>query len=152
MTGPSFTFRLERVRALRERTEDMAKEELAASMHQRVQGQSLLAAAEARLEDARSTRRFSTSVPASGTELLAAQAYLERIERLRQAAELDLDRHDAEVDARRVALEQAARERQVLERLKSRRRAEHDAEAARLEGATLDELALSVHRRAEAAR
>ena len=148
MTGPSFTFRLERVRALRERAEDHAKEELAASLTQRLREEGMLRAAETELEAARMQRRGSACAgAASGEELLAAQAYLERTARRREAAALDLDRQEAEVDARRVALTAAARERAVLEKLKERRRSEHAAWAARREGAALDELALAMHRR-----
>ena len=148
MTGPSFTFRLERVRALRERAEDLAKEELASSLHMRLRGESMLRSAQAELEHARATRRFSTvRGAASGADLAAAQAYVEHAERRKESAALDLDRRDAEVDARRTALKQASREHKVLEKLKERRRAEHDAKAARAESALLDELALSVHRR-----
>ena len=148
MTGPSFTFRLERVRALRERAEDLAKEELAASMSLRMRGETMLRSAQAELEQARATRRFSTEEgPASGADLAAAQAYVEHAERRKESAALDLDRQEAEVDARRDALEQAAREHKVLEKLKERRRAEHAVKAARAESTLLDELALSVHRR-----
>ncbi len=148
MTGPSFTFRLERVRALRERVEDLAKEELATSLSTRLRGETMLRSAQAELEQARATRRFSTERGAvSGTDLAAAQAYVEKAERRRESAALDLDRQDAEVDSRRSALDQAARERQVLEKLKERRRSEHAVKAARAESAMLDELALSMHRR-----
>lgn len=147
MTGPSFTFRLERVRVLRERAEDHAKEELASSLAVRLRGQGMLRAASDELEAARAHRRGATECgAASGEELLATQAYLEKTALRREAVALDLDRRDAEVDARRAALEHAARERQVLERLKERRRTEHAAHVARLEGAALDELALTMHR------
>ena len=41
----TFTFGLERVRELREHTEAQAKEDLAASLHQRMKGAAMLAAA-----------------------------------------------------------------------------------------------------------
>ena len=147
MRGPSFTFRLERVRALRERSEDLAKEQLAASMSLRLRGEHVLRAAEDSVEGARGHRRGSATDFASGADLLAAQAYLEKTERLREAAALDLDRKEAEVEARRDALQRAARDRQVLERLKDRRRAEHAREAGRIEAAAVDEMALTAHRR-----
>jgi flagellar FliJ protein len=87
----------------------------------------------------------------SGQDLLAAQAYVERTARARQAAELELDRREAEVDARRTALVAAARDRQVLERLKERRKADHRRESDRVEGVLLDEMAIVSHRRTEAA-
>ena len=143
-----FTFKLERVRALRERKEELAKEELAASLALRLRGEAMLQAAAENVEQARGLQRSAAGVAMTAQELQAAQAYLERAERERQSAELDLDRRDAEVDARRTALQSAAREREVLERLKERRRTEHLREANRREGALLDEMAITMHRRA----
>jgi flagellar protein FliJ len=141
-----FTFPLERVRALRERTEDQAKEELAASLAHRMRGEAMLRAAGEAVSGARELHRGAMS-QASGTDLLLAQAYVERTARAREAASLELDRRDSEVEARRNALQHAARDRQVLERLKDRRRAEHKQEMARREGIALDEIALDMHRR-----
>ena len=152
MNRPSFTFRLERVRALRERMEDQAREEFAASLSTRTRGEAMLRAACESLDLAREARRAAAARALSGTDLVATQAYLEHTERRREAAELDLDRQDAELDARREALVAASQERQVLERLKERRRVDHLAKAARAEGALLDEIGLAAHRRAEAAR
>ena len=152
MSPPAFTFRLERVRALRERTEDLAREDLAASLSLRLQGEGMLRLAESRLDDARELQRGQAVAPLTGEDLRAAQAYLEQTERMREAAAHDLDRRDAEVEARRGALEIAARERQVLERLKERRLAEHRQEAARVESGLLDEMATARFRRPEAGR
>jgi flagellar FliJ protein len=152
VTAKRFNFRLERVRALRERSEDRAKEELADSLRDQARGEALLRAAAAQVDGAReATRGTATAGPVSGVDLLAAQAYLERTERERVAAELDLSRREAEVAARRAALQTASRERRVLERLKDRRRAEHERELARVEGQMTDELALAMHRRAKVA-
>jgi flagellar FliJ protein len=142
-----FKFSLERVRALRERSEDLAREDLAASLNHRVKGEAMLRAAFETVERARSEQREAGGVALSGGDLLAMQMYLERTEREREAASLDLDRREAEVDARRRALTNAARDRQVLERLKERRRADHTLKMARIEGAALDEMALTMHRR-----
>lgn len=151
MTRRPFNFRLERVRALRESFEDQAREELAASLSIRLKGEAMLRAATDSVAGAQAERRQTAAIEASGVELLAAQAYLERTSRARQAAELELDRREAEVDARRTALVAAARQRQVLERLKDRRMADHRRESQRIEGALLDEMAITSHRRAEAA-
>ena len=152
MSPPAFSFRLERVRALRERTEDLAREELAASLSLRRQGEGMLRLAESRLADAHDLQRGQAVAPLTGEDLRAAQAYLEQTERMRHAAALDLDRREADVEARRGALETAARERQVLERLKERRLAEHKQEAARIESGLLDEMATARFRRPEGAR
>jgi flagellar FliJ protein len=147
-----FQFRLERVRALRERAEDQAREELASSISTRLKGEAMLRAASESFGEAQAARRESASADVSGQDLVALQAYLERADRAREAAALELDRQDAEVVARRTALQAAARDRQVLERLKDRKREEYVREAARVEGAQLDEMALTLHRRAEEAR
>src|SRR4051812_19314349 len=86
-----FNFRLERVRALREREEDLAKERLAASMDEQRRGEDLLRAAHSAMDGARTAQRHAAADAISGLDLLAAQAYLERTERRREAAALDLD-------------------------------------------------------------
>jgi flagellar FliJ protein len=151
VTRQPFKFRLERVRALRESVEDQAKEELAASLSVRMKGEAMLEAASESFAHAKATRRGATEIAASGDQLVAAQAYLERTEQERLAAELELGRREAEVDQRRIALQSAARERQVLERLKERRKADHIRELDRREGVLLDEMAIVGHRRRERA-
>jgi flagellar protein FliJ len=145
-----FRFPLERLRALRERSEDLAKQELAGALARRTSCAERLRAAGEELAGAFRAQRDVAVAPASAQQLLAQQAYLERVEQAREASELDLGRHDAEVDARRDALREAARDRQTLERLKERRRADHALAAARAEGAALDEIALAQHRRSGA--
>ena len=149
---PSFTFRLERVRDLRERAEEHAREQLARELALRMRGEALLREAASTVDTARDTgsgifQRFG----ASGADMLAAQAYMERAERDRREAALDLDRQDAEVEARRRALTAASRERQAIGKLEERQRAEHAREMARREQIDLDEVALGVHRRGRVA-
>jgi flagellar FliJ protein len=114
-------------------------------------GEAMLRAAADEVSDAQDARRRGANAALSGAELLALQAYLERTERQRESAALELDRRDAEVDARRAALTVRSQERQVLERLKDRRRADHNREMERREGALLDEMAIVAHRRMGAA-
>ena len=153
MESRPFNFRLERVRSVRERAEEQAREDLAASLALRLRGEGMLKAADAELEAAREARRSTgTHAAVSGVDLIAAQAYMEHAERRRQARMLDLDRCDAEVETRRAALVEAARKREALERLKEKQRKEHAVEAERVAGAALDEMSLNMHRRrAEAA-
>jgi flagellar FliJ protein len=146
VSSPHFSFRLERVRVLRERAEDQAKEEYAASLAHRLEGEALLRAAAETRDRARSDAR-TVATGASGMDLLASQAWLDRLELARQAAELELDRRDTEVEARHVALVNAARDRHALERLSQKRRAEHALETNRREAYELDELAAAGHRR-----
>jgi flagellar FliJ protein len=150
VTRRPFNFRLERVRALRESFEDQAREDLAASLSTRMRGEAMLRAASESFTHAQVKRRESAALELTGQDLVAAQAYIERTSRERHAAELELGRREAEVDARRTALLAAARERQVLERLKERRLADHRRESERVEGVLLDEMAITSHRRAEA--
>lgn len=144
----SFRFPLERLRALRERGEDLAKQELAGALARRDSCADRLRLMGEQAAGAFAAQRAASADEAtSARDLVAHQAYLERMEQAREAGQLDLDRHDAEVGARRDALREAARERQALERLKERRRADHARAVARAEGALLDEIALTQHRR-----
>jgi flagellar FliJ protein len=137
---------------VRERIEDQRREEFAASLALRIKGEGMLRAAESDLESAKhNSRQTGVHAVVSGTDLIAAQAWVEAAERRRQARELDLDRHDAEVLARREALQSASQDRQALERLKEKRRKEHDIESQRMAAIALDEMALNMHRRAQAA-
>ncbi len=147
MTGPSFRFRLERVRALRERREDAAKEELAGAMLRHRRCEEEVQATAARIASARAAQVDATRLRSSAHDLLVRQAFLERAERAHQATRLDLQRHELELAQRRDALTQAARERQALERLKEHRRADHEREVARKEGLMLDEIAINGFRR-----
>ncbi len=147
MSGERFAFRLERVRGLRERAEDEAREAYARSLQHHARGAAQLADASARVGGARGAHRAALGRPVDAAVLLAHQAFLERTERAEQAAELEAHRRDAELGAAAGALRSAAQERQVLERLKERQLAAHRREAERREGAVLDELALAVHRR-----
>ena len=151
VTVPPFQFRLERVRSLRERAEEQAKEQLAAGLAHRLRGEALLHQATSVVREAHAQARDTVLSGASAADLQAAQAWMERAERERQAAALDLDRRDAEVSARRVVLARAAQDHQAIARLEDRRRAEHRSAAARREQADLDEIALAVHRRGAAA-
>ena len=151
MTGPSFRFRLERVRALRERTEDQAKQAFAGAMQDRVRSEREVSAAAERIAKAREAQLSLTSAPTSATELLARQAYLERSELAHRASQEDLGRRDQALEQRREQLTHAARDRQTLERLKDRRRDEHQQEQLRIEAVSLDEIALNGFRRRTAA-
>ena len=145
---PSFTFRLERVRTLRERAEERAREDLAHELRLRLRAEAILRETTHAVSAARATGLDTVRAErTSSSDLLAAQAYLERAERTRREAALDLDRQDAEVDARRALLAAAARDRQAIDKLKDRRRADHEREWARRSQNQLDELALAVHRR-----
>src|ERR1700754_1184692 len=124
MAGPSFRFRLERVRALRERAEDEAKEAFAGAMMERVRSEQEMEDAAQRVADAREAQLDATAAPVSATELMARQAYLERSERAHEASKEDLSRREQMAEQRREELTEAARERQALERLKENRRAE----------------------------
>ena len=144
MESPRFKFGLERVRELRAHDEDRAKEAFAASLADRTKGAAMLAEAAARLGDAQDAQRAGAP-SRSAQDLLAMQAYLERVERSREDAERELARREAALATRREALAEASRRRQALERLKERRKAEHTLAAGRAESAFLDEVALNQH-------
>ena len=144
---PSFVFRLERIRSLRERAEERAREDLAHELRLRLRGEAMLLEATQAASAATQTGRDAVLSRSTGMDLIAAQAYIERAERTAREAALDLDRQDAEVAARRAALQNAARDRQVMDKLEERQRADHNAEWARKAQGALDEVALTMHRR-----
>ena len=144
MTGPSFAFSLERVREVRVHEEDVAREAFAASLSVRARGVAMLADARERAAAARE-QAVANASPRSGAELIAAQAWLERVQRSEEQAALELDRRDADLAQRRAALTTAGQRRQALERLKERKREAHRLQANRREASRLDEIALTGH-------
>ncbi len=152
MTGPSFRFRLERVRALRERREDLARLALAEAIVQRTSSLDRLRTVEAHLEHARSQQRLVTdaSTAVSAAELQARQTFVEHVEAQRVAGARELALHDSQVAERDAELGEVAREREMLERLKERHRVEHRREHERHEGIALDEIAIDRFRRSAA--
>jgi flagellar FliJ protein len=151
-TGSSFRFRLERVRALRERREDLARQELAKALTRLTGSQRRLDAIDAHLEQVLAEQRRATSASATvdAAELRDRQAFVERIEAQRLSDERALHQHEADVAERGSELGEAAREHRMLERLKERQHAEHKREAGRLEGIALDEIATDRFRRSAA--
>jgi len=150
MSGVPFRFRLERVRALRERKEQLAKTELANAMRRLSESEDRLRAADERLAHAREQQRSATGAATSGAEMSARQAYLERAEALRRRGAQEMTHSESEVDDRHARLGHAAQERQMLERLKERRRGEHTRELARRDANALDEMAIERFRRSAA--
>ena len=147
METPSFTFRLERVRTLRERAEERAREELTSELRARDEVANRLDTAVAAVDSAREAGRSVVHGRVSASDLIGIQSFIERREQLRVEASLDLDRQEAEVAVRRENLAAAARDRQAIDKLKERRKAEHDAEWGLKIQNQLDELALAMHRR-----
>jgi flagellar export protein FliJ len=150
--GSPFRFRLERVRALRERQKEMARDQLAQAAQRLAGSQGRMRVLDARLERVRDEQRRigeeATEIAVS--ELQARQAYAEHIEARQHAGAGEVARCEADVAVRRDALGAAAREQQTLERLKERQSAEHSRELAKAEGASLDEVALDRFRRSAA--
>jgi flagellar export protein FliJ len=145
VNGPVFRFRLERVRAVRERAEDLAKQELAQALSRRSDTEVDLRAAEAQLERAHVEQRALTVEQRAlgADELLARQAFLERVEAQHGAHAVELSRREAEVSERDAELASAAGEHEMIERLRERQRGEHGRELANREQGALDELTAS---------
>jgi flagellar export protein FliJ len=142
MTGSAFRFRLERVRAIRERKERIAQQELAEAISRRSSTEAELRAADIRLEHAREQQRTAVGEPHAvrATDLLDQQSFLERVEVQRGMRAGDLAQREAEVADRDRKLTSAAKEHEMLNRLSDRRRDEHDREVARRELGVLDEI------------
>jgi flagellar export protein FliJ len=151
VSGPSFRFSLERVRALRERAEDAAREALAGAIQDHHRTQVAMEQAAQVVLEARDFQLQATGSPVGADELLARQAYLEQSERNHRASLDALSRSEAVVAQFRHKLTEAARSRQALEKLKEHRRVDFEREQARQESIVLDEVALNNYRRREAA-
>lgn len=145
VTGSAFRFRLERVRAVRERKEKLAQLELANALSRRTSSEAELRTADATLEHARQQQRTALAErdPVSATDLLGRQAFLERVEAQRRLRANDLQQRDAEVAERDAQLASAASDHEMLNRLRERHRGEHALDAARREQGDLDEIAAS---------
>jgi len=143
VNGPVFRFRLERVRAVRERTEQLAQQELARAISLRSSTEADLRATEAHLEQAHIEHRAHTTDAHTlgATELLGRQAFLERVEAQRGAHIQELQQRDAQVAEGDAKLATAAIEHEMLNRLRERHRGEHEREAASRERTALDEIA-----------
>lgn len=143
MPVSSFRFRLERVRALRERREKIAKQQLAQAISRRSNSEDELRVSDARLHQAREQQRSAAArvTTLTGSDLLANQAFVERIEAQRGERAVELKRREAEVLERDAKLATAASEHEMLKRLSERQRGEHDREVARRERNALDEIA-----------
>src|ERR1051325_3825765 len=78
---PSFVFRLERIRSLRERAEERAREDLAHELRLRLRGEAMLLEATEAASAATQSGRDAVMARSSGMDLIAAQAHIERAER-----------------------------------------------------------------------
>ena len=136
MNGPSYRFRLERVRALRERREEQVKQEFAVALQATQRCRDELERVAARIEAARGAQLI-----AAADDLGAHQSYLERLERAHEVALDELARHELELAERRTALTKASQDLEALERLKEKGLDDHNREAARVEQIMLDEIA-----------
>jgi flagellar export protein FliJ len=121
----------------------LAQQELADAISRRSSTQAELRTTDANLEHARAEQRTvaAQAMAVSATDLLARQAFLERIEAQRGLHTRELELREAEVSDRDAKLARAASEHEMLNRLRERHRGEHDREAARRERNVLDEIA-----------
>jgi flagellar FliJ protein len=136
MNGPSYRFRLERVRALRERREEQAKQEFAVALRLRQECQQEVERADDRIVQAQRAQ-----IRAAAEDLHAHQSYLERMENARKLALEELAHTESELEDRRIALTKASQDREALERLKEKGLADHLREIARIDQITTDEIA-----------
>jgi flagellar FliJ protein len=148
----SFRFRLERVRAVRERKEKLAQRELADAISRHSGSVAELRTADADVEHARAQQRSAAAETGavSAADLLARQAFLERTEAQRRVCANELQRRELEVAQRDAELATAASEHKMLERLSERRRDEHERDLARRELGAMDEIAASRFSRSQA--
>jgi flagellar export protein FliJ len=130
-----FNFTLEPVLALREEAERQAMEQLAVELVQQEALTDAARRASARLSDA-----HAGCADATGVDLVARQAFLERLELEVEASQDRVRAQEDRVAAQQLRVEASARDREALERLKTERRSEHGRAAARAEQADLLDL------------
>jgi len=133
-----FVFRLAKVRSLRERAEQSAKDELARTLGERSRLEQSAADAESLVSLAASSR--SDAIDPAAAEL--HEMYVDRRRREREAAHAAVARHEPYVQACTASLQAAALEAETLRRLEMRRRQAYLTEAARIAMAELDEFAV----------
>jgi flagellar FliJ protein len=152
VSASTFRFRLERVRAVRERKEKLAQRELADAISRHSSSVDELRSADAHLEHALEEQRTVAGEreAVSATDLVARQAFLERVEAQRRLRARELEQRELEVAERDAELATAASEHEMLNRLRDRHRGEHDREADRRERNVLDEIASTRFRRSTA--
>ena len=135
-----FRFRLDRVRDVRVREEDLAREALSGALRARDSSVDVVDGLTGRLRAVQVVPAADT--PTGGADLVARQRWVQSLEGQVAAARGELRRHDATVSTRRLELTDAGRRRQALDRLRERRAAEHHLAEGRREAAELDEMAL----------
>jgi flagellar export protein FliJ len=140
-----FRFRLETVRRLRDHAEQRARDELAREL-----------SVHASLEDEvqRSSGAVAKASAGAGTADLRSRAswqhFIERRERERSSAQTELQQQTERVLEQRGVLGQANREHQAITRLEAKHRARHQDDMRRRQDSELSDIALQIHRRAEA--
>ena len=138
-----FHFSLETVRSLREEAEQRAQQAFAQELAADAARRSEVAAADARLADARDLTRPVSGASVTADVLRARQAFVERCEREQAQAEASARAQEQAVERRRMLLEAASRDRKALERLKEHHRAAHVREELRRENAELADITLA---------
>jgi flagellar export protein FliJ len=141
-----FSFRLEAVRSLREHDEALALEALARELAIGASRDAALARVDDELSAA---RRHAIDGTTAAHDLQARQAFLERLERNRVAAELEVEEQAHRIADGRAKLEAAVAARSTLTRLERKQRLEHAKATAAEENERLGEMALVRHVRAQ---
>ncbi|MEA3066576.1 MAG: hypothetical protein QOJ27_3270 [Sphingomonadales bacterium] len=130
-----FTFTLEPVLALRAEAERQAMERLAVEL---VQQATLTADAER--ASVRLSNAHANPADATGVDLVARQAFLERLELEAASAQARAQAQEAQVATQQTHVEETARDREALDRLKTERRLEHGRAVTHAEQAELLDL------------
>lgn len=145
MRQKRFNFRLQPVLDMRDADEQRAKEQLAETLSVRRQGRAMLDSANELVQQAEDAARSAAARPTTVAELLAQQAWRERLERHRLAAGQQLEQAEKEVTLSRSALVTAHQRRAVLDRLKDIQHGAHRDQEQRADAAATDEIALQQH-------
>lgn len=151
MTAPRFKFTLQRILALRQRTEHEAALTLAAAMHAEDAARLSQTEAEARRAEGLNAMRPSAHGSAVTVgELRALAALVQGLEAQANTAGEVMKQASTRVSAQHLGFSDAVRERQTLDRLRSHKEDAWRIEASREDRFIMDEIARA-RRRADAA-
>lgn len=143
----AFSFRLQTKLDISIRQEDIARENLRASLNVRDEIAQQLEQLAYRREAVEDAIRKQNRTPAAFPVLVASREFLPVLTERQDRVALHLETAEGEVEAARGQLYEQARETNTLEKLKNRQWQEYQREALLQEQKVIDEIALANHQR-----
>lgn len=146
---PAFDFSLQKVLELRERQEEQTARELAQAKQEANKARQLHADLETARAAGRARMALANWVGGAVGHLRNLVDVVGRADAQVEAAETECGQAEEQVEESIEAVREAARKRKIIDRLRERRLRSWQIEQAGNERKTMDEFALSHHRRAD---